>query len=140
MQTDAETKPQSKLDHALALARRGWPVFPLQENGKQPLPGSRGHLEATTKPDEIRARWTDALTGAALPYNIGVRPVAGEFSVADLGHTARRGRADELSGARRGDWRICRSDAGRWCPRLSCRAGHRHQRRPHRAGHRYEGQ
>ncbi len=84
MQTDAETKPQSKLDHALALARRGWPVFPLQENGKQPLPGSRGHLEATTDPDEIRARWTDALTGATLPHNIGVRPVAGEFSVADL--------------------------------------------------------
>ena len=82
--TDAPAPKASKLDHALALARRGWPVFPLQENGKQPLPGSRGHLEATTDPDEIRARWTDALTGAALPYNIGVRPVAGEFSVVDL--------------------------------------------------------
>lgn len=53
---------------ALALAARGWLVFPLLPRGKKPLPGSHGHLEATIDPATIERWWT------RIPdANIGVR-------------------------------------------------------------------
>jgi hypothetical protein len=55
-----------KLHAALAMARRGFAIFPLSENGTKPLPGSNGHLSATTDPDRIRNMWTDYTTGS--PY------------------------------------------------------------------------
>ncbi|MEJ0047833.1 MAG: bifunctional DNA primase/polymerase [Rhodospirillales bacterium] len=61
----------TKLDYALAWADRGFPVFPLQENGKEPLGGSSGHLRATVDAAEIRTLWTDPLSGMSLEYNIG---------------------------------------------------------------------
>ncbi len=79
--TDSAT---TKLEHALNWARRGLAVFPLQEGGKEPLPGSNGHLGATTDPGEIRSLWTDVLTGTALHYNIGATPRDGRTLVVDL--------------------------------------------------------
>ena len=76
-------KPRTKLDHALACAARRWPVFPLRPDSKVPA-FDRGHLDATTDPDTICAWWSDVLTGAPLDRNIGVRPVAGAWMVADL--------------------------------------------------------
>lgn len=52
---------------ALELVERGWSVFPLAPGSKIPLPGSRGLLEATSDPDQVRAWWL------ALPTaNIGL--------------------------------------------------------------------
>lgn len=42
---------------ALRYAAAGVAVFPLRPGGKVPLPGSRGHLEATTDPRRITAWW-----------------------------------------------------------------------------------
>lgn len=57
----------SKLDHALALARRGLRVFPLVPGGKKPRISSF-QLNATTDPAVI-GRWFD---GAWADSNIGV--------------------------------------------------------------------
>lgn len=53
---------------ALALAARGWLVFPLTPREKVPLPGSHGHLDATTDPATIERWWTRTPDA-----NIGVR-------------------------------------------------------------------
>jgi hypothetical protein len=49
------------LEHALAYASLGWPVFPLAPRSKAPLipkrEGGRGCYDATTDPDKIRAWW-----------------------------------------------------------------------------------
>jgi hypothetical protein len=74
----------TKLDSALAWAARGFPVFPLVENGKDPLPGSNGHLDATTDPARINAMWRDYTTGGLLEYNIGCSPRDGRHVIVDL--------------------------------------------------------
>lgn len=53
-------------DAALRYADRGWAVFPLEVGGKRPLPGTRGHKDATRDADEIRRLWAEE------PYNIGL--------------------------------------------------------------------
>jgi putative DNA primase/helicase len=54
------------LEDAVQLAKRGWPVFPLRREGKEPLPGTRGFKDATTDPDRVKAwEWSEA--------NIGIR-------------------------------------------------------------------
>src|SRR5689334_14667566 len=59
------------LEHALAYAARGWPVFPLKPGEKTPLiakaAGGNGVHDATTDPDRIRAWWTKCPTA-----NIGL--------------------------------------------------------------------
>jgi len=63
--------PAGFLDDALALAARGWPVFPLRPGEKVPLiakaAGGNGVHDATTDPDKIQAWWTEHPTA-----NIGL--------------------------------------------------------------------
>jgi len=56
------------LQAALEYASWGWAVFPLQPRGKRPLPGSRGHNDASTDPRVIR-RWWKEVPDA----NVGIR-------------------------------------------------------------------
>lgn len=62
----------SKLEWALAWARRGFPVFPLTPNGKEPLSGSSWTEISTTDEATIRRLWTDPVLGVEYDYNIGV--------------------------------------------------------------------
>jgi hypothetical protein len=73
----------SKLDHALALAKRGFKVFPLIEGGK--LPAIQNYpAKATTDADAI-ARWfgADPVTGWEKDLNIGVL-TGGDLAVLDV--------------------------------------------------------
>mgnify|MGYP001229698935 CR=1 FL=1 len=83
-----QPEQQSRLDAALDWARKGWPVFPLRPQGKEPLfpsahkedkkkcqgeCGLVGHgvHDATLDPDVIRQWWADnphaGIGGAATP-------------------------------------------------------------------------
>lgn len=70
------------LDHALAYAARGWPVFPLRPREKVPLiakaAGGNGVHDATTDPERMRAWWTPHPTA-----NIGLAAGAA-FWVLDI--------------------------------------------------------
>ena len=60
-------RPERLVDHALACAQRGWPVFPCQPGGKEPAT-RRGFRDATTDPELIRLLWrhmSDANVGVA---------------------------------------------------------------------------
>lgn len=54
------------LSAAIAYARRGWSVFPLQ--GKRPLPGTAGHRDATTDLKVIKSWWREYPDA-----NVGIR-------------------------------------------------------------------
>lgn len=57
---------------ALAWARRGFRVFPLEENSKLPSGDCPNWtVAATTDPDIIRSWWVDSVTGFERSYNIG---------------------------------------------------------------------
>jgi hypothetical protein len=60
---------------ALDLAEAGWAVLPL--DGKRPLKGSHGHLDASTDPRRIRSWWRDG------DWNIG-SPVPRSLLVLDV--------------------------------------------------------
>lgn len=62
----------SKLAAALAWARRGFPVFPLVPNGKEPAFGESWYDTSTTDETAIRAMWTDPVLHTERDYNIGV--------------------------------------------------------------------
>lgn len=62
----------SKLAAALAWAARGFPVFPLLPNTKDPAFGTTWYDIATTDPAVIRSTWTDPVLGTERDYNIGV--------------------------------------------------------------------
>jgi hypothetical protein len=88
----------NKLQAALEWARRGFAVFPLQPNAKVPLPGSRGHLDATTDPARIREWWIDPATGQPRDFNIGASPRDGRHIILDLDvKDGRQGIADYLA-------------------------------------------
>lgn len=46
------------MDEAMALAARGFAVFPLQPKDKKPLGGSNSFKDATTDRDSIKTSWT----------------------------------------------------------------------------------
>lgn len=59
------------LHAALAWAQRGFAVFPLQENSREPaLPGDWNSI-ATTDAEVIRSLWVDPVLGTERNYNIG---------------------------------------------------------------------
>lgn len=77
------------LDHALAYAAAGIPVFPVQPAGKIPLT-RHGFMDATTDPAAIRAWWRDrpaanigAPTGIVFDV-VDLDGAEGEASVADV--------------------------------------------------------
>lgn len=58
------------LKAALDWARRGFPVFPLVEDGKEPI-HDKWHEYATTDEAAIQRMWTDPVLGMERNYNIG---------------------------------------------------------------------
>jgi hypothetical protein len=65
---DPSVDPAGRLAAALAYAERGWHVFPVVPNGKEPLT-KKGLLDATSDKDAIRQWWgrhPDANIGLAL--------------------------------------------------------------------------
>ena len=63
---------------ALAMAARGWHVFPCAANGKQPALRGSWQQHATTDPARIRRWWAGA------PYNIGISCGPSGLVVIDL--------------------------------------------------------
>lgn len=62
-----------KLQAALDWAARGFRVFPLVANGKEPaFEGETWYETATNDADTIRAMWTDPVLRGERDYNIGV--------------------------------------------------------------------
>lgn len=62
------------IEHALAYAARGWPVFPLRPGGKAPAT-THGFKDATTDEDQITAWWIErpnANIGLATGYTFDV--------------------------------------------------------------------
>lgn len=69
------------LTAALSWAERGFPVFPLRENEKEPAIDDWVNV-ATTDPATIRALWTDPVLRHERNYNIGVK--CNDFVVVDI--------------------------------------------------------
>lgn len=61
----------SKMQNALAWAQRGFRVFPLKQNGKEPTIANFGEC-ASADPAQITAWWRDPVTGWEKDHNIGV--------------------------------------------------------------------
>lgn len=59
------------LTAALAWAQRGFSVFPLRENTREPAFEGSWLASATTDPASIRRMWTDPVLGTEHNYNIG---------------------------------------------------------------------
>ena len=81
----------TKLEQALAWARRGFRVFPLHVDSKVPV-WTDFPARATTNEAEVRAAWSDPVLSMSLDYNIGAVP-SGQLMV-DLD------RKDGLDGVR----------------------------------------
>lgn len=62
----------SKLASALELARQGYRVFPLVQNGKTPVHDGNWRKLASTDPARIAEMWTCPVMEAELDYNIGI--------------------------------------------------------------------
>lgn len=61
----------TQLERALALAERGFHVFPIKVGTKFPLISDWPN-RATPDPAQITKWWTDPVLGSQIPYNIGV--------------------------------------------------------------------
>lgn len=62
---------KSKMEAAIALAKRGFHVFPLKINEKTPL-FNDWQTEATKDPDKIKSWWYSKAEKKEIPYNIGI--------------------------------------------------------------------
>jgi P4 family phage/plasmid primase-like protien len=65
----------SLLSEAVAYAKRGWRVFPIQPGSKEPYPGSAGFKDASSDPEVVRDMWVehpDANIGLATGPGSGV--------------------------------------------------------------------
>lgn len=71
-----------KLKAALEWAARGFRVFPLVENGKEPISQVSPPRDATTDPTIIAAWWRDPVTGFEREHNIGC--LTNDYIVADV--------------------------------------------------------
>lgn len=72
----------SKLAAALAWAARGFAVFPLQVNTREPAHATDWNELATRDPAMIRAMWTDPVLGTERDYNIGC--AATDYVIIDI--------------------------------------------------------
>ena len=61
-----------KLEAALHWASRGFRVFPLEANGKEPAFSDDWRELATGDPDALRRMWTDPVLNTERDFNIGV--------------------------------------------------------------------
>ena len=61
----------SKLEHALELAKMGFHVFPLKTNSKLPLIKDFPNV-ASRDPKKIESLWRDPVMGMERDYNIGI--------------------------------------------------------------------
>jgi hypothetical protein len=78
-----------KLKIALALAERGYAVFPLQANSRRPIKGSAGYKDATTEPWLIEAMWAEAGEDANIglyPWGSTPRQIVVDFEGPGKGH------------------------------------------------------
>lgn len=71
-----------KLNAALEWARRGFPVFPLVENGREPAYDSDWTTLATRDEALIRRMWTDPVLGTERDFNIGC--MCNDYVVVDI--------------------------------------------------------
>jgi len=62
----------NKLQAALDWAARGFRVFPLHSNSKEPVHSERWYDHATVDPIAIRSMWVMPVVGGIYDYNIGV--------------------------------------------------------------------
>ncbi len=92
-----EEQPSGRalLRPALALAARGWHVFPCIPGGKRPALRGNWQDHATADPDQVRAWW------ARTAYNIGVSCGPSGLVVIDL-DTPRTGQPGDSSAAESG--------------------------------------
>lgn len=91
----------SKLEAALSWAQRGFRVFPLQPYGKRPV-YEDFPTHATTDPTQIRAWWSDPMTGGERLFNIGVCTTG--FVVVDVDVKKGRAGLDNYVNALGGTW------------------------------------
>ena len=85
---EAAGRPRTMLDGALALAARGWRVFPCEARGKVPIT-SNGVKDATHDPAQIEAWWTrtpNANIGLACGPEVVVVDFDGD-ELPDIPHT-----------------------------------------------------
>lgn len=59
------------LNAALAWARRGFSVFPLRENTREPAHESDWNTTASSDPAIVRSMWVDPVLGIEKNYNVG---------------------------------------------------------------------
>ncbi|RED36213.1 bifunctional DNA primase/polymerase-like protein [Rhodopseudomonas thermotolerans] len=74
----------SKRDQAVALAAKGFDVFPAAMNGKEPaIRGANWRKLASSDPQRVAEMWTDPAFDSEIDYNIGIAPRA-DLLVVDI--------------------------------------------------------
>jgi len=118
------------LEYALAYARHGLAVFPLQYAGKIPMKGTHGHKDATTD-ESIIKRWFDP-TGEKKNIGIATGSISG-FWVLDIdprngGEDSHQALKEEI-GPLPCEWMVLTGGGGwhyyfKWNPAHPVKCGH----------------